>query len=327
MNVGTGVKHINVSLITDLLVPIPPLAEQCRIVKRVERLMPLVEEYGRLEDEREELDASLTDRLRKSVLHMAVQGKLVAQDPLDEPASELLERIREKRRQLIAEKKLKVPKGGESIIYRASDGGYYEKRIDTKGRESKPACIDDEIPFEIPDSWEWCRLESILSLNSGLGYKKDTLAIKEERMVRIFRGGNISKNNRITIAENDTMIAGSLVDDSLMLKRGQIITPAVTSLENVGKAALVENDLTDTVCGGFVFFLTPTCDNLLNSTYLWVYLTSPNHVTFCKEHVKKSGQAFYNLSKASLNSALIAVPPLAEQCRIVERVEMLTRLI
>ena len=327
VNVGTGVKHINVSLITDLLVPIPPLAEQCRIVKRVERLMPLVEEYGRLEDEREELDASLTDRLRKSVLHMAVQGKLVAQDPLDEPASELLERIREKRRQLIAEKKLKVPKGGESIIYRASDGGYYEKRIDTKGRESKPACIDDEIPFEIPDSWEWCRLESILSLNSGLGYKKDTLAIKEERMVRIFRGGNISKNNRITIAENDTMIAGSLVDDSLMLKRGQIITPAVTSLENVGKAALVENDLTDTVCGGFVFFLTPTCDNLLNSTYLWVYLTSPNHVTFCKEHVKKSGQAFYNLSKASLNSALIAVPPLAEQCRIVERVEMLTRLI
>ena len=324
---GVAYPAINDDRLYKALIPVPPSSEQCRIVKRVERLMPLVEEYGRLEDEREELDASLTDRLRKSVLHMAVQGKLVAQDPLDEPASELLERIREKRRQLIAEKKLKVPKGGESIIYRASDGGYYEKRIDTKGRESKPACIDDEIPFEIPDSWEWCRLESILSLNSGLGYKKDTLAIKEERMVRIFRGGNISKNNRITIAENDTMIAGSLVDDSLMLKRGQIITPAVTSLENVGKAALVESDLTDTVCGGFVFFLTPTCDNLLNSTYLWVYLTSPNHVTFCKEHVKKSGQAFYNLSKASLNSALIAVPPLAEQCRIVERVEMLTRLI
>ena len=324
---GQAFYNLSKASLNSALIAVPPLAEQRRIVELVERLMPLVEEYGRLEDEREELDASLTDHLRKSVLHMAVQGKLVAQDPLDEPASELLERIREERRQLIAEKKLKVPKGGESIIYRASDGGYYEKRIDAKGRESKPACIDDEIPFEIPENWEWCRLESILSLNSGLGYKKDTLAIKEERMVRIFRGGNISKNNRITIAENDTMIAGSLVDDSLMLKRGQIITPAVTSLENVGKAALVENDLTDTVCGGFVFFLTPTCDNLLNSTYLWVYLTSPNHVTFCKEHVKKSGQAFYNLSKASLNSALIAVPPLAEQRRIVELVERLIRLI
>ena len=265
--------------------------------------------------------------LKNSILQLAVQGKLVEQDSNDEPASVLIERIREARAKLIKEKKIKAPKGGESVIWRASDGSYYEKRVGAKGRESEPVCIDDEIPFEIPDSWEWCRLESVLSLKSGLGYKKDILAIEEERMVRVLRGSNISKSNRIMLADNDIMIARSLVDDSLMLKRGQIITPAVTSLENVGKAALVENDLADTVCGVFVFFLTPTCNDLLNSSYLWVYLTSPNHVTFCKEHVKKSGQAFYNLSKASLNSALIAVPPSSEQERIVERVEMLMLLV
>ena len=96
--------------------------------------------------------------LKNSILQMAVEGKLVSQDPADEPASVLLERIREERRRLIAEKKIKAPKGGESIIYRASDGSRYEKRVDAKGRESEPVCIDGEIPFEVPDGWEWARL-------------------------------------------------------------------------------------------------------------------------------------------------------------------------
>ena len=166
-NIGTGVKHINVSMIKTMLVPVPPLAEQRRIVERVDELMPLVEECGKLEDAREEMDASLPGRLRKSVLQIAVQGKLVPQDPADEPASALLERIRGQRRQLVAEKKMKAPKGGESVIFRGSDGRRYEKRIDAKGRESKPICIEDEIPFEIPDSWEWARLSSIASFGGG----------------------------------------------------------------------------------------------------------------------------------------------------------------
>ena len=166
-NIGTGVKHINVSMIKTMLVPVPPLAEQRRIVERVDELMPLVEECGKLEDAREEMDASLPGRLRKSVLQIAVQGKLVPQDPADEPASALLERIRGQRRQLVAEEKMKAPKGGESVIFRGSDGRRYEKRIDAKGRESKPICIEDEIPFEIPDSWEWARLSSIASFGGG----------------------------------------------------------------------------------------------------------------------------------------------------------------
>ena len=100
--------------------------------------------------------------LKNSILQMAVQGKLVPQDPSDEPASVLLERIRTERAQLIKEKKIKAPKGGESMIYLGSDGSRYEKRVDAKGRESEPICIDDEIPFEIPEGWEWARLGNML---------------------------------------------------------------------------------------------------------------------------------------------------------------------
>ena len=135
--------------------------------------MPLVEEYGGLEDAREALDAALPGRLRKSVLQLAVRGGLVPQDPADEPASALLERIRGQRRKLVAEKKMKAPKGGESIIFAGSDGRRYEKRADAKGRESEPVCIEDEIPFETPEGWEWARLGSLCDFGAcrNIDYK------------------------------------------------------------------------------------------------------------------------------------------------------------
>ena len=158
-NNGTAQPNLSAANFQSFLYPIPPLAEQRRIVERVSELMPLVEEYGGLEDAREALDAALPGRLRKSVLQLAVQGGLVPQDPADEPAGVLLERIRGQRRQLVAEGKMRAPKGGESIIFAGSDGRRYEKRVDARGRESEPVCIEDEIPFEIPEGWEWARLQ------------------------------------------------------------------------------------------------------------------------------------------------------------------------
>ena len=324
---GTGQPNVNAASIGRLLIALPPLAEQRRIVERVGELMPLVEEYGGLEDAREALDAALPGRLRKSVLQLAVRGGLAPQDPTDEPAGVLLERIRGQRRQLVAEGKMKAPKGGESIIFAGSDGRRYEKRVDAKGRESEPACIEDELPFEIPEDWEWARLESVLQLSSGLGYKKDSLTVKSERMVRVLRGGNIGEGDEPLVRDNDVLISTEFVDDSLLLRDGQIITPAVTSLENVGKAAIVRAADGNTVCGGFVFFLTPFLENPWHSEYLHKYLTSPTHIAFCKTVVKKSGQAFYNLSKSSLNSALIAIPPLAEQHRIANEVDRLFKIL
>ena len=324
---GTGQPNVNATSIGRLLIALPPLAEQRRIVERVSELMPLVEEYGGLEDAREALDAALPGRLRKSVLQLAVQGGLVPQDPADEPAGVLLERIRGQRRQLVAEGKMRAPKGGESIIFAGSDGRRYEKRVDARGRESEPVCIEDEIPFEIPEGWEWARLSSVLQLSSGLGYKKDSLTVKSECMVRVLRGGNIGEGDEPLVRDSDVMISAEFVDESLLLRDGQIITPAVTSLENVGKAAIVRSADGNTVCGGFVFFLTPFLENPWHSEYLHRYLISPAHIAFCRSVVKKSGQAFYNLSKSSLNLALIAIPPLAEQRRIANEVDRLFKIL
>ena len=209
-----------------------------------------------------------------------------------------------------------------------SDGSPYEKRVDVKGHVLSDECIAGEVPFEkLPEGWAWVRLTCIMQLNSGLGYKKDNLAVKGEHMVRVLRGGNIGESDEPLIKESDVLISATYVDDSLYLRNGQIITPAVTSLENVGKAAIVRNADRETVCGGFVFCLTPYLGSLYHSEYLHRYLTSPSHIAFCKSAVKKSGQAFYNLSKASLNSALVAIPPLAEQHRIVERIDQLMPLV
>ena len=326
-NNGTAQPNLSAANFQSFLYPIPPLAEQRRIVERVSELMPLVEEYGGLEDAREALDAALPGRLRKSVLQLAVQGGLVPQDPADEPAGVLLERIRGQRRQLVAEGKMRAPKGGESIIFAGSDGRRYEKRVDARGRESEPVCIEDEIPFEIPEGWEWARLSSVLQLSSGLGYKKDSLTVKSECMVRVLRGGNIGEGDEPLVRDSDVMISAEFVDESLLLRDGQIITPAVTSLENVGKAAIVRSADGNTVCGGFVFFLTPFLENPWHSEYLHRYLISPAHIAFCRSVVKKSGQAFYNLSKSSLNLALIAIPPLAEQRRIANEVDRLFKIL
>ncbi|WP_186365733.1 restriction endonuclease subunit S [Enorma burkinafasonensis] len=174
-----------------VLLPIPPLAEQRRIAERVSELMRLVDAYGELEDAREELDAALPDRLRRSVLQEAVRGRLVPQDPSDEPAGELLGRIRAERRALAAEGKAKLPKGGDSVIFTGSDGRRYEKRVDAKGREPEPVCIESEIPFEIPEGWEWTRLGTVFSMQAGKNIKaSDILDNKSVEALYPCFGGN-----------------------------------------------------------------------------------------------------------------------------------------
>ena len=110
--------------------------------------------------------------LKNSILQMAIEGKLVPQDPNDEPASVLLERIREEKHKLIAEGKAKFPKGGESVIYIGSDGSPYEKRVDAKGRVLSDKCIADEMPFEeLPEGWAWARIGTITELVNGKAFK------------------------------------------------------------------------------------------------------------------------------------------------------------
>ena len=153
---GIKMPRVGTETMVNLLVPLPPLAEQHRIVAKIGELLPHIENYTEVETKLNALNATFPTQLKKSILQQAVQGKLVPQNPDDEPASVLLERIRAEKQELIKAGKIKKDKN-ESVIFRR-DNSHYEM---VNGIER---CIDDEIPFEVPENWCWCRLSAIVSI-------------------------------------------------------------------------------------------------------------------------------------------------------------------
>ena len=296
------------------LMAIPPLQEQQRIVDRVRDLLPLVEEYGDLEDEREALDQVLPDRLRKSILQQAVEGKLVAQDPADEDASILVERIRKEKHRLIAEGKAKFPKGGENIIYIGSDGCHYEKHIDKKGKVISETCIQDQIPFEIPNTWTWARLGSCLDVRDGT-HDSPKFVDKGFPLVtsKNLRNGSIdfSTCKHISAKDHDTFSVRSGVDN------GDILMAMIGS---IGNPVLVNTNVIFS-CKNVAIFKSILRD--LEMSYVHFYLF------YAQEAMKKTAtggvQSFVSLRY--LRAFLIPIPPLAEQQRIVDRVKELLAII
>ena len=182
---GVAYPAINDERLSMALVPIPPVSEQRRILKQLLEILPTIQMYDITHQRLEKLNDTFPAQLKKSILQDAVQGKLVLQDPADEPASALLERIRAEKEQFIKEGKIKRDKH-ESVIFRR-DNSYYEK-VDGIER-----CIDDELPFEIPESWEWCRLKSLTeNITSG---SRDWAKYYSTTGAAFLRMGNLSKNS------------------------------------------------------------------------------------------------------------------------------------
>ena len=316
---STKQKELAQETVRQYLIPLPPLPEQLRIVERVDGLMPLVEEYGKLEDAREELDTALPGRLRKSVLQEAVRGRLVPQDHADEPADILLERIRGQRRQLVAEKKMKAPKGGESVIFTGSDGRRYEKRVDVKGRESEPVCIEDEIPFDIPESWEWARLESLGELVRGSGIKQsEVLAEGGNPCVRY---GELYTTYESVVEEVASHVGDDVFSSSKKLEPDEVLL-ALTGENNVDIGRSVYNATGETLAFGGD--LLAVKGRRVSGAYLAMAINSP---TMVPQRTRAStGNIIVHLSAAKVAAFLIPVPPLAEQRRIVKEVGRLASL-
>ena len=248
-------------------------------------------------------------QLKNSILQMAVQGKLVPQDPNDEPASVLLERIRAEKERLIKEKKIKREKN-PSVIFKGADNTPYEKIGD------EVRSLADLAPFEIPSSWEWCRVGDLFSNMSGLAYKNDALAIKADKMVRVLRGGNIGEE-QFYFKGDDVFISSELVKPELYLRKNYMITPAVSSLDHIGKIALIDKDYSDTVVGGFVLMLIPHFNDDVVSEYLLYAFATKHHRDNCRNITHKSGQAFYNLSREQMMNLPVPIPPREEMGRII----------
>ena len=311
---GTTAKGIKAAVLKELFLPLPPLAEQRRIVGRLNEFLPLVEEYGVLEDAREKLDASLPVRLRKSVLQTAVRGKLVPRDPTDEPASKLLESIREQRRKLIAEKKMKAPKGGESVIFTGSDGRRYEKRVDARGRESDPVCIEDEIPFEIPEGWEWARLESVTTyIQRGKSPKYSTV----EKYPVIAQKCNQWSGFSVEKARFIDPATVSKYADERILKDGDLLWNS-TGLGTLGRMAIydsVKNRYGWAVADSHVTVIR-TREDWLDHRFAFAYFAGPSVQSVIEDQASGSTKQ-KELAQETVRNYLIPIPPLAEQRRIV----------
>ena len=252
------------------------------------------------------------EQLRKAILQMAIQGKLVPQDPNDEPASVLLEKIRAEKQRLIKERKIKKDKV-DSIIFKGEDNRHYEK----VGDEVKD--ITNEIDFDLPDGWEFTRINALVYIQTGASFKKEQ-ASNDKTKIRVLRGGNIL-NGLYTFFDNDLFIDRSLISDSILLQENDLLTPAVTSIENIGKLALINRNYDNVTAGGFVFIIRPFFSNLSFAKYLLYSLQSAYFNRQMKSITKKSGQAFYNLGKERLIKLILPIPPFAEQKRIVAEIE------
>ena len=252
--------------------PLPPLAEQHRIVAKIEELMPLVEKYGAAQETLEKWNNSLPEKLKKSILQEAIQGKLVPQDPTDEPASALLERISEEKKKLVKEGKLK------------------KKDLEVKPIE------EDEIPFEIPESWEWCKIEDI---TIPIGNKINQIQSKE-----VLKIGKVP-----VVSQGQKLIDGYSNEVDKTIEE----LPLVMFGDHTRNVKLIDFPF---VIGadGTKFFKPILCDAQF-VYYLVLYEAS---------RLRNRGYArHYTL----LKEEPLPLPPLAEQRRIVAKIEELFEII
>ena len=306
----TKQKELATATIKAYLTPIPPLDEQRRILTKLSEVLPVVKSYGVVYGETVAMQDAFPERLKKSILQEAVQGKLVPQDPSDEPAEALLERIRAGKQRLIKEGKIKKDKH-ESVIFRR-DNSHYEKR------GSEEVCIDDEIPFEIPDGWAWCRLGSILEkLTDGThSTPKYTDSGVPFISVKDVSSGVLSFDSAKHISESEHRELYKRCDP----KRGDIL---LTKVGTTGIPVIVDTD------EEFSLFVSVAqlrfSHSLLDENYLLLLIQSPLVQQQCTEHTRGVGNK--NWVMRDIANTLVAIPPLAEQKKIVAFYTSITPLI
>ena len=253
------------------------------------------------------------EQLRKSILQLAIQGKLVPQDPNDEPASVLLERIHAEKQRLIKEGKIKKDKI-DSFIYKGEDNRYYEK----VGSEDKD--ITDDLPFEIPDNWVWCRFTKLIKIISGVSYDKKDVTTNG---VRILRGGNIN-DLKISLFTDDIFLPEKYYDDEKQVQENDIIIVASTGSKSViGKAGYILAPMNNTQIGAFLRIVR--CLDKIIAPYTKIIFATE----YYREHIRQLSQGtnINNVKAEYINNLLIPLPPLAEQARIVTEIEKFEPLI
>ena len=302
---GIGIQGLSANALHNILIPLPPFNEQFKIVSKLETILVVSDKYEEKQNELDKLESELQPQLKKSILQYAIQGKLVAQNPTDEPASELLKRINEEKEQLIKAGKIKRDKN-TSIIFKGDDNKYYEKF------GKLVVDITDELPFEIPTSWQWCRLSNIANLYTGNSINES------------------EKKSRYTDVTGTEYIATKDVgfDNSVDYKNGITIpeeyienfriAPANSVLMCIegGSAGRKIGILSQSVCfGNKLCCFSPYVDI---SEYIFYYLQSP---LFFEIFSSNKNGIIGGVSVNNLKQLFIPLPPYPEIGRIVTQLK------
>ena len=302
-SVGTAMPGLSANRLKGLLLPFPPLSEQRRIVAKLAELLPQIEKYNNVQNKLDELNTTIKDCLKKSILQEAIQGKLVPQLAEEGTAQELLEQIKTEKQKLVKEGKLKKSALKDSVIFKGDDNKYYEQ-IGKK-------CLDitELIPFEIPNSWTWARMGQIGDWGAGS---------TPQRSNQDYYGGNIlwlktgELNNGVICDTEERITQRAFQECSLrMNKIGDVLIAMYGA--TIGKLAIVGKELTtNQACC--------SCTPYIVYNWFLFYFLMASRDTFIK---KGEGGAQPNISRVKLVEHLIPLPPLNEQKRIVERIETL----
>ena len=283
------------------LMPLPPFKEQVRIAEQLAKIAPIVNRYASSQSELDRLNAELFEKLKKSVLQEAIQGKLVPQCPNDEPASVLLERIRAEKAKLFKEGKLKKKDLVDSVIFKGEDNKYYEKV------GSQVSCIDEEIPFEIPANWEWVRLGTLYQHNTG---KALNGANQKGVAYEYITTSNLYWNYFVL----DKLRSMPFTDEELekcTVKKGDLL---VCEGGDIGRSAIWNFDY-DIRIQNHIHRLrayTPICTMFV---YYTLYLYKHTGL------IGGKGIGIQGLSSNALHKLLLPLPSIAEQKRIVDKIE------
>ena len=314
---GAKMPRVNAQDCNKAFFPIPPLEEQERIVARIEELMTLVDQNDQAKVALDELESTLPDMLQQSILQAAIQGQLVPQEPSDTPAALLLERIQAERERLIEERKIRRDKNA-SVIYRTDEGSYYE-RILASGEET---CIDDEIPFGIPDSWQWTRLNEI-SIYIQRGKSPKYSSIEKYPVVaqkcNQWSGFSIEKAKFIDPNTLSKYTPERILQDEDLMWNS-------TGLGSLGRLAVYYKALNPyelAVADSHVTVIR-VLKSFVHPLYLYFYLANPTVQSVIEDQSDGSTKQ-KELSTTTVCNYLIPIPPLEEQERIVARIEELMR--
>ena len=302
---GAAIPHLNKDIFYNLIFPLPPLAEQERIVNKIKELEPYIKDYDIAYEKIEKLNKDFPEQLKKSILQDAVQGKLVPQDKNDEPSSVLIEKIRQEKAQLIKDKKIKKDKN-ESYIFRR-DNSHYEKI----GNEER--CIDDEIPFDIPDNWEWVRLGNISNYGSCINIESidipDKMWILDLEDIEKDTGRLLTKKTKKEVKTFST---------KHRFYNRQILYSKLRPYLN--KVIIADED---GCCTSEI--LPITFYGNIYPEYTQIFLMSPYFVSYANQC--SYGVKMPRLGTEDGKNAFFALPPLSEQKRIVEKIQTLMPII